>query len=375
MTTVLFLRPRLTGPRFEGRAVPLEILGDLAVLEEMLVEVAKLEFLKQHPGRKRSPRGFTEGIEFKLTGMEDGSAVLVISLCLAAATLFPPENQAYLECAREAVVGAIAAAEQNERITDYLPEKTLCYFDRMGRSLREGEAIEFSTARHPEPVRLTKETRRKLILASSELSEVTEEIAVRGRVPEADQERRTIQIQLVDGRRISAPLSPLHSETILAVFNGYTTGMTALFQGIGRFDRDEKLLYLDAIEHVTILDPLDVRARLDELELLRPGWLEGEGVPLSAVGAAWLSEAFDYQYQDDIPLPYLYPTADGGIQAEWSLGSAEATLTIDLATHRGQWHLLDVERGTEETRELDLNGADDWKWLVERVGELAGGAA
>jgi len=375
VTTVLFLRPRLTGPRFEGRAVPLEVLRDLAVLEEMLVEVAKLEFLKQHPERKRSPRGFMEGMDLKLTGMEDGSAVLVISLCLAAATLFPPENQACLERAREAVVGAIGAAEQNQRITDHLPERALYYFDRMGRSLREGEAIEFSTAEHPGPARLTKETRRKLILASSEMSVVTEETAIRGRVPEADQERRTIQIQLVDGRRIAAPLPPQHSETVLAVFNGYTTGMTALFQGIGRFDRNERMIDLDAIEHVTILDPLDIRARLDELELLRPGWYEGGGVQLSAVGLAWLVEAFDTKYPDRLPLPFLYPTVEGGIQAEWTLGTAEISLAIDLETHRGHWHLLDVAGGAQETRDLDFDDADTWGWLVERIGQLPGGPA
>ncbi len=39
MTTIEFMRPRFQGARFEGRCIPLEVLRDLAVLEEMVIEV------------------------------------------------------------------------------------------------------------------------------------------------------------------------------------------------------------------------------------------------------------------------------------------------------------------------------------------------
>src|SRR3954470_3494971 len=102
-----FLRPRLIGERFEGHSIPLEILKDLAVLEEMIVEVAKSEFLKDHPQRRRSPRRFTDGITLKLTATKEGSLVPVISLVISSMSLFPPENQQCFERARDAVVNAI----------------------------------------------------------------------------------------------------------------------------------------------------------------------------------------------------------------------------------------------------------------------------
>ena len=40
-----FMRPRLTGIRFEGKAIPLEFLKDLAVLEEMIINVLILKVL------------------------------------------------------------------------------------------------------------------------------------------------------------------------------------------------------------------------------------------------------------------------------------------------------------------------------------------
>ncbi|MDV7395841.1 hypothetical protein RZS08_30905, partial [Arthrospira platensis SPKY1] len=109
---------------------PLELLKDISVLEEMIIEVAKWRYLQDHPDRKRSPRGFTDGISLKLTAIDEGSAIARISLFVDTPQLFPPENQRYLEQARESVIGAIDAAEHNVSITDHLPESLLGYFDR-----------------------------------------------------------------------------------------------------------------------------------------------------------------------------------------------------------------------------------------------------
>ena len=375
MNTEPFLRPRLTGVRFEGHAIPLEFLKDLAVLGEMIAEVAKLKFLKDHPGRQRSPRGFTEGIELKLTDIDDGSAIPVISLVIAASTLLPLENQTYFERARDDVVNAIGAAEQKQLITDYLPEQTLSYFDRMGRSLRDDEAIEFTTPTRQTPARLTRETRRTLVLASSKVKELTEETSIRGTVPEADQDDMTFEIQLIDGRKVNAPIAAQHLDTIIDAFNGYKTGARVLLEGIGRYSRNGRLLCFDSIEHISILDALDIPARLDELRSLQDGWLEGQGEAPSPEGLDWMSQALGQYYPEDLQLPFLYPTAEGEIQVEWSLGPNEVTLEVDLIAHSGQWHVLNMETDKEESRTLTLDDATDWEWLVEQIRLMTGDAA
>ena len=368
MNSIEFLRPRLTGARFEGHAIPLELLKDLAVLEEMIVEVAKWKYLQDHPGRSRSPRGFTEGIELRLTGIEEGSAIPVISLLVAMLGLLPPENQVYFEHARDAVIDAIGAAETNKSITEYLPEFSLAYFDRMGRGLRDGEAMEFTSGSRPTPAKLTKETRRKLVLASSHVKEMTEETTVRGTVPEADQDKMTFQVQLPDGRKIVAPMSTQHLDDVLEAFTGYQSGTRVLLQGVGRFDRNERLRGVDSIEHICILDALDIPARLDELRLLKDGWLEGQGIVPSHGGLDWFEQTFRQNYPDELPLPFLYPTAEGGIQAEWSLGSNEITLVVDLSTHAGRWHALNMGPDSKELEKLlSLDDPGDWGWLVAQI--------
>ena len=52
MNNIEFLSPRLVGERFSGHAIPLEVLRDLAVLEEMVVETAKWEYMHEHHDRK-----------------------------------------------------------------------------------------------------------------------------------------------------------------------------------------------------------------------------------------------------------------------------------------------------------------------------------
>lgn len=377
MQTVEFLRPRLCGARFDGGVIPLEVLKDLAVLEEMVVEVAKWQFLKENPDRRRSPRGFTDGIQLKLSGIEDGSAIPIITLAVASLNLpgIPQDNHLYFEKARDAIVGAIGAAERDQQIVSHIPEECLGYFDRIGRSLREGEAIEFITPSRTMTARLNRETRRKLVLASSRVKEFTDDVTLRGSIPEADQDKMTFELQLVDGHKVSSPMANQHLDTIIEAFNGYRKGMRVLLQGIGRYNRQNRLMGLESVGHISLLEPLDIPARLEELRILKDGWLDGKGMAPSHDGLDWLATAFDRNFPDSLPLPHLYPTAEGGVEAEWPLESNEVSLEIDLTTHGGAWHRLNVATGEEDVRSLNLNDEGDWAWLVTEVQRLAGGEA
>jgi hypothetical protein len=377
-TRIDFLRPRLCGPRFEGAAIPLEFLKDLAVLEELLIEVAKWRYLKDHTERQRSPRGFTEGIEFKLTGIENGSATPIISLFIAASTLIlpgmPSQKQTYLEQARESIVSAIFAAEQNQSLTQHLPSEYLGYFDRIGRSLRDDEKIEFTTPSRSTPASYTKDTRRKLVLASR-VQETTEDINLRGTIPEADQDKMTFELQLLDGRKLPSPINLQHFDVIMRAFNGYREGIKVSIQGIGRYNRQGRLLSLEAVEHIAILDPLDVISRLDELRTLNDGWYDGEGIALSNTDIDWFADTFINHYPDGLVLPHIYPTLGGNIQAEWSIAATEISLEINLKTHEGQWHLFNIESQDEESSVLKLDDEDSWKFIAKKLNTIAGGEA
>ncbi len=177
----------------------------------------------------------------------------------------------------------------------------------------------------------------------------------------------SFEIQLIDGSKVKAPIASQHLDTILEAFNGYQNGIRGLFQGIGRFSRGGQFIGFDTIEHLSILDTLDVGAQLDELRLLENGWLEGVGLAPPGAGLDWLNGAFDLHFSDEAPLPHLYPTEAGGVQAEWSLGPNEVTFGVNLETRSGEWHALNMESNVASERTLNCEGHNDWKWLVDQI--------
>jgi hypothetical protein len=125
-------------------------------------------------------------------------------------------------------------------------------------------------------------------------------------------------------------------------------------------------------EHISALDPLDVRVRIEELKMLKHGWLDGKGLAPSHDGLDWLAGAFESNFPDDLPPPYLYPTAESGVRAEWSIKPHELSLEIDLTARTATWHSLNMDEDTDQSRMVNLNNALDWEWLVSEVRRLGG---
>lgn len=119
-------------------------------------------------------------------------------------------------------------------------------------------------------------------------------------------------------------------------------------------------------------DPLDIAARLAEFKRLKVGWLDGKGVPPPHAGLDWLAGAF---ITSDVPLPYLFPTPEGRVLAEWSLPPWAPSVEIDLVGKSGDWHAVNLDTDVEEARTLDLTNPNDWEWLAERVRSFGAGSA
>lgn len=356
-----FLKPRLDGARFSEHSIPLELLKDFAALEEMLIEVAKWKFRQAHPDSKRIQRNFSKGLELHLSGVEDGSAIPSIVMMFTG--LFPAENATYFEQARTEIIDAIASAEQGT--PPRLPANLLSYFDRFGRGLREGESMEFTRA-DGGTATLNPKIRKSLI-RSSQVDVWTEEAALRGKISEMDQARRSFELELHDGTKLKAPLSDQHLTTVLDAFRDYGQEACVLIQGVARKDRQDRFKEFESVEHVSPLDSLDVTLRLEELANLQDGWLDDKGRAPKPEELNRLAALFDANFDADLALPYLYPTAEGGIQAEWSLGDWETTLEIDLTTFKGEYQALNlVDRQTQD-QVFDLALPSGWASLNDAL--------
>ena len=305
MPDVEILRPRLRGGRFEDGGIPLEFLGDLAPLGELIIEVTKWR-LKEDRGRKRAPNRFTESLSVKFTGLESGSAVPIISASAVQTTM--RERARYERYAVEAgasIVETIAAAERGflPQNNGYLQPSHLLFFHHIGRTLRSDEFIRFSTPLVEQTAYFDQETRNTLLNIAHERRLLAQtdirSSAIRGMVYELDQDSMTFQLQPISGRRrkVSGPVSERHYQILLDAFNRYQNGARVLIEGNGEHNRQNRLTKLESVERVSILHPLDVPARLDEFRDMQDGWLDGEGVAPTQAGIDWLSDAFAHNYR------------------------------------------------------------------------------
>jgi hypothetical protein len=126
------------------------------------------------------------------------------------------------------------------------------------------------------------------------------------------------------------------------------------------------------IEDTTLLDPLDVPARLEELRALRDGWLNGRGIAPVPAGLDWLAAGIKTRYPEELPLPYVYPVAEGGVRLEWSITPHEVSLEIDLSRKSGEWHALNLDTDVDESSTLNLDDAAAWDWMIRRLSEMVG---
>ena len=100
---------------------------------------------------------------------------------------------------------------------------------------------------------------------------------------------------------------------------------------------------------------------------MEDGWLDGDGLAPPVQGVFWLASMFARHYRSTAPIPCLYPTEKGNIQAEWDMKRREITLEINLNTHQGYWHELNVNTNVEHEHDLDIDSDGDWAWIAARL--------
>lgn len=77
-------------------------------------------------------------------------------------------------------------------------------------------------------------------------------------------------------------------------------------------------------------DAASIRPRLAELAARTPGWVDGSGLPLADGAVPWLAEWLQGRACEGMPVPHLYLTVDGELQAEWWDFDADASGALDM---------------------------------------------
>jgi hypothetical protein len=364
-----FLSPRLTGKRFDEHSVPIEILQDFGALEELIVELAKNIYLQENPKRKRVPKGFTDGVTLNLEKIEEGSTILnfvLASTFLGTTILGPTSNSyTYFEKAKEKVIKIIDQAEKGNDLKSIVDEKYLTYFNRIGRSLKDDEDIYLSPKSYNKGPKLNRTTRKTIMLAIGEDATYVDKFSITALITSIDRSGHfTIES---DGHKIGAKSDRKFYDTIMKTFSDLDLNTHVSIEGSGVFNKNDKLIKIEAISSMEILHPLDVSFRLSELSKLKDGWYNSEGIAPYKRGLINFEKNFLDNYDSNLPLPAIFPTYDGNIQLEWTVNLNEISLEVNLKDLVADFMKVDVATNNIIENKVDLNKLEDWVFINSNI--------
>lgn len=367
-----FLSPRLWGARFDDGSVPVEVFAEFAAYRELVVAVAKEVFRERHPQRQRVPRGFADRLQLSIKEVQDGSAIpVLLRNSVIAMALFGNEPDEFDE-ARDRVSQAVEDVNNGKGLSQGFPRHALRYFGAFGRTLNEGETMELVRPGEDAGVRYDQAVRKKLLRLST--ATYVEDVAVLGRITEVDYKNRTFQIDTEgdSSRRIPGAYPEEMNDEINRV-----AGESLLVQLVGAAEHkaDGRVERIHSVDELWTGDAVHVRDRMDELLRLPAGWLDGAGDALDKFHAERVRDVLVAVVSvGDIPSPRIFPTPDGAVEAEWTIGCWEISVTFGLAG-AVDVSAVNLATGADADHELALEtlAETDGSALVDLLAQWRGG--
>jgi hypothetical protein len=128
-------------------------------------------------------------------------------------------------------------------------------------------------------------------------------------------------------------------------------------------------LSIESIKIIDSMPPINIADRMEKLENLSDGWLDGEGKALSKTGIQWFKDKFN-QFFKNAPTPKIYPTPEGGLSLEWQINRHDISLEINLDNYSAYWHSLNLDKKQSKDKDLELNKSEQWQWIIEQLKQI-----
>lgn len=352
-----FVRVRFAGGRFEQHAIPFSMLPELDAYRGLIVEVAKHLFFKNNPDRKRVPKGFSESFELALSGLVTGNSATALARRLPVNM---PRVQAALdfanyiefEEARDLVDQVMINAARNENLPEGFPAILVEWFNRIGQGLGPTEFLEFSHGSSV-PVKYDSSARKRIVLSGYPTYEavVDQRFLLNG----GNVQKKVIHLLAEDGRPLD--LQAKNDDDLERAIGRRRNHVRLV--GVGQFTREDQLSKItDYVEIIHSDDEpqLSYALRLQEISKTEPGWYSpGNPAPSRQSIArmqSFLAEAVEHW---GIPFPFIFPTPEGGVRAEWSRGDIEISATVGEDGSVMKLNAFNVVSDHEHDAELDLD--------------------
>ena len=324
MTPEPFIQPRYVGQRYEAHTLPLSAAKDLAAYEELVLELAKHLFREKQGNRVRVPKGFANNFSLHIEKIDPGStSPALVAMMIAGSQLFSGLPNEIIE-AKE-LINSVIATQEGQPFPSNFPKDFYSYFNRIGRSLKEDERIEW-TPNLPNKTVLTPDQRIRLARAHRETYEA--EADVIGLVEELDAKKKTGILRTLGKDSVSFVFNdPFFADLKNALGN---KTIHARLIGVGIFDVNDRLSAINEIDQLESLAHLGLVSKIEALSSLTDGWLEGRGIAPTAANLNYLINEVAKYFPETLEYPSVAPTEDGFIIFEWIRPHARIELEINF---------------------------------------------
>lgn len=197
-----------------------------------------------------------------------------------------------------------------------------------GNPRRGDEAIELHAPGSDRKPIYTSSVRKELILRTS--NRYQRDWILVGKVS-AVADGGAFEIRQPNGKTIQARGALDHFDSIKASLQPEGTGPLVRVEGVALLDAADTVMSMERVHSFEVAAPTSAgygvaAERLDTLTALSDGWLDGSGSCPSLASIEAARNAMHLFDADEIPVPRIYPTLDGGVRLEWTIGDVDAAL-------------------------------------------------
>ncbi len=327
-----FLTSVLKGKRFDDHSIPVDVLPEFASYRNIVMNIAKHLYFQNNADRERLPKGFADQLKLKVSRIEAGSAVAVLEREFDSTQDYPEFEQA-----RELINTAIREAAYDQNIS--LPQNILSLFDGFGKTLKEDESMFLCLPGQNVNVatKYDRSVRGKILAFNKKPTKGA--VKVTGKISDVNLTSGRFEVLTNDGATvISGTVSSEFESMLRDAHRAFETDEVILV-GLGVINSDKSIYKIETLQHLicyaedgsikSSVPSLD--ETLGKIQALTKGWYDGEdGEPISPVLIASVKQTITKLLsKHSIPIPYLYPTVEGGVRAEWSWGNWEVSTDLN----------------------------------------------
>ena len=363
-STEFMVQAQFGGPRFEESGIPPEVYGALSSWHQINGEVLKHGYRTLH-GKGPVPDDILNDYETSWH-TEAWSPIVEVHVRSSNGSI------EYIESGYGTVMDILGRKDGALQLPRSIASKMMPIY----KHLESTDGIMLSSRNLNQSAWLGKEAISSMSKATpsstGEANAVYMERGIRGAVYVVDIDKGIFGINSVRvGRKIPGlPLSDQNSPVVIEALQEYgSEGFGGLIEleGVTTADIIRGRRVFDDVQ-VTRLPRSDVPNRLEGFRKLKQDWAKAEYVAPDHGGLDWLADRFASIYPRELELPHVYPTPEGGVEAEWLIGDHRVIFEIDLKRHSGDWLQWDKRNEEdEESRPLDLDQDSAWRYIVDQV--------